>query len=151
MPEQPAVLVLNGPNLNLLGSREPETYGHDTLADLDARCVRRGAALGLGVTCRQSNAESELIGWVQEARGRFAALIVNAGAYTHTSIALLDALRAFDGPVFEVHLSNVYRRETFRHVSYVSLAADGVIAGLGGLGYELALEAAAHRLAAAAG
>ncbi len=146
MSEPPAVLVLNGPNLNLLGTREPEIYGRETLAEIDARCARRGDALGLRVSCRQSNAEGELVGWVQEARGRFAALIVNAGAYTHTSIALLDALRSFDGPILEVHLSNIHRREAFRHVSYVSLAADGVIAGLGSLGYELALEAAARRI-----
>ena len=146
MSEPPAVLVLNGPNLNLLGTREPEIYGHETLAEIDARCVRRGDALGLRVSCRQSNAESDLVRWVQDARGRFAALIVNAGAYTHTSIALLDALRSFDGPILEVHLSNIHRREAFRHVSYVSLAADGIILGLGGLGYELALEAAARQL-----
>ena len=139
-----SVLVLNGPNLNLLGSREPETYGHETLADIEAACARRAAALGLTVTFRQSNAEGELVDWVQRARGTHDVLIVNAGAYTHTSVAILDALLACEVPVIEVHLSNIHRREEFRHHSDVSRAAVGMIAGLGGHGYELALEAAAR-------
>ena len=147
--EHPAVLILNGPNLNMLGTREPEIYGSTTLADIEDACRRKGADLGLRVECRQSNAEGELVGWVQDATERCAALIVNAGAYTHTSIALLDALRGFAGPILEVHLSNIYQREPFRHTSYVSQAADGILCGLGPLGYELALEAAARRLGTA--
>lgn len=135
-----AILVLNGPNLNLLGTRQPEIYGTTTLADIAASCAERGAALGLEVDFRQSNAEGELVGWVQEARTRHAGLVVNAGAYSHTSVALLDALTASDLPVIEVHLSNIFRREAFRHHSYVSLAATGVICGLGARGYLLALD-----------
>jgi 3-dehydroquinate dehydratase-2 len=137
------ILVLNGPNLNLLGRREPQIYGRESLADIEAACRRRADALGLGLDWRQSNAEGELVDWIQQADGRFAAIIINAGAYTHTSIAILDALLAAGVPVFEVHLSNIFRREDFRHVSYVSKAATGVICGLGPLGYELAIEAAA--------
>lgn len=140
------VLILNGPNLNLLGQREPEVYGHTTLADIEATCVEAGANLGLEVTCRQGNGEGELVTWVQEARGRFDGLIVNAGAYSHTSLALHDALKASDLPLIEVHLSNIYRRESFRHHSYVSLTATGVICGLGPLGYRLALMALAEHL-----
>ncbi|MCU0895638.1 MAG: type II 3-dehydroquinate dehydratase [Rhodospirillales bacterium] len=137
------ILVLNGPNLNLLGRREPQIYGRETLADIEAACRRRADALGVGLDWRQSNAEGELVDWIQGVDGRFAAIIINAGAYTHTSIAILDALLAAGVPVFEVHLSNIFRREDFRHVSYVSKAATGVICGLGPLGYELAIEAAA--------
>ena len=140
------VLVLNGPNLNLLGTREPEIYGTDTLATIEAACRKRAKTLGLGVEFRQSNDEGELVDWVQEASGSFAALIVNAGAYTHTSVALLDALLAAGLPIIEVHLSNIHRREEFRQLSYVSKAADGVICGLGGVGYELALDALARTL-----
>lgn len=147
----PDVLILNGPNLNLLGTREPDIYGTETLADIEARCIARGRDLGLGVECRQTNAEGELVTWVQQARGRFDAIVINAGAYTHTSVALLDALRGYGGPVYEVHLSNIFRREPFRHHSYVSPAADGVLCGLGSLGYELALIAAAGRLGTAPG
>ncbi len=140
------VLVLNGPNLNLLGTREPEIYGTDTLATIEAACQKRAKTLGLMVEFRQSNDEGELVDWVQEASGSFAALIVNAGAYTHTSVALLDALLATDLPIIEVHLSNVHQREEFRQLSYVSKAADGVICGFGGVGYELALDALAQKL-----
>ena len=140
------VLVLNGPNLNLLGTREPEIYGTDTLATIEAACRKRAKTLGLGVEFRQSNDEGELVDWVQEASGSFAALIVNAGAYTHTSVALLDALLATDLPIIEVHLSNIHQRDEFRQLSYVSKAADGVICGLGGVGYELALDALARKL-----
>lgn len=150
MAERPRVLVLNGPNLNLLGTREPEIYGSTTLADVDANCRARGRALGLEVDCRQSNHEGELVQWVQEARDTHQGLIVNAGAYTHTSVALLDALRASGLPAIEVHLSNIHRREDFRRHSYVSMAAVGMICGFGPLGYELALEALAARLGPAA-
>lgn len=142
----PAVLVLNGPNLNLLGTREPAVYGTATLADIERACVARGGALGLEVLFRQSNAEGQLIDWVHDSRGQVDAIIVNAGAYTHTSIALMDALAAVAVPVYEVHLSNIYRREPFRHLSHISRVADGVLCGLGPLGYELAIEAVARRL-----
>tara|TARA_Y100000294_G_scaffold170557_1_gene183005 strand:+ start:251 stop:811 length:561 start_codon:yes stop_codon:yes gene_type:complete len=141
-----SVLVLNGPNLNLLGTREPEIYGSDTLASIEAACRKRAEDLSLTVEFRQTNNEGEMVGWVQEAAGSHQALIVNAGAYTHTSVALLDALLAADLPVIEVHLSNIYQRDEFRQQSYVAKAAEGVICGLGGLGYELALEALAQRL-----
>ncbi|MGQ0485377.1 MAG: type II 3-dehydroquinate dehydratase [Hyphomicrobiales bacterium] len=140
------VLILNGPNLNLLGSREQAVYGSETISDLEARCVSRAKALGLATDFRQSNAEGELVGWIQEARSGACGIILNAAAYTHTSIALHDALKAADVPAIEVHLSNIYRREPFRHHSYVSPAALGVICGFGGHGYELALDALAHHL-----
>lgn len=140
------ILVLNGPNLNLLGAREPEVYGAETLADIEAACVRRGEALNLEVDFRQSNAEGELVSWIQEARGRYAGLIINAAAYTHTSVAILDALLAIDIPVYEVHLSNIFRREEFRQTSFISPMAAGVICGCGGFGYEMAMEALARRL-----
>jgi 3-dehydroquinate dehydratase-2 len=140
------VLVLNGPNLNLLGRREPGIYGALTLADIGAACIDQGAALGLDVTCRQSNGEGELVGWIQEAAGVFEALIINPGAYSHTSVALHDALRFLDVPIVEVHLSNIHQREEFRHRSYVSLVAKGVICGLGAKGYELALISVASLL-----
>ncbi|MDF1587138.1 type II 3-dehydroquinate dehydratase [Geminicoccaceae bacterium 1502E] len=147
----PSILVLNGPNLNLLGQREPELYGRETLDDVRRLCEREGETLGLRVDFRQSNHEGVLVDWVHEARGTAAGLLVNAGAYSHTSLALHDALRAFEGPILEVHLSNIYRREAFRHHSYVSLAATGVICGLGSEGYRIALQALRARLAAAAG
>ncbi len=142
----PTILVLNGPNLNILGAREPDVYGHETIAEIEAACTERASALGLTVEFRQSNSEGELVDWVQGARNGYAGLIVNAGAYTHTSVALLDALLACDVPVIEVHLSNILQREDFRHHSYVSKAARGVICGFGGFGYEMALEAAARIL-----
>lgn len=135
------VYILNGPNLNLLGQREPAIYGRDSLADIETLSTSRGKALGLTVEFRQSNAEGELIGWVQEARTAASAIIINAAGLTHTSVALLDALQASELPVVEVHLSNIFRRDSFRQHSYVSLAATGVICGLGAKGYELALEA----------
>jgi 3-dehydroquinate dehydratase-2 len=138
------IYVLNGPNLNLLGKRQPEIYGRETLADVEADCVRLAGELGLTVRFLQSNAEHQLIDWIHEARDEAAGIVINPAAYTHTSVAILDALNAFEGPVIEVHISNVHRREAFRHHSYVSLRADGVIAGLGPLGYQLAL----RRLAA---
>lgn len=137
------VYILNGPNLNLLGTREPEIYGSETLLDIARRCETKAKVLGLEVTIRQTNVEGELIGWVQEAREKASGIIINAAAYTHTSLALHDALKAISVPVVEVHLSNVYKREPFRHHSYVSPAAEGVICGFGGQGYEFALEALA--------
>jgi 3-dehydroquinate dehydratase-2 len=141
-----SVLVLNGPNLNLLGRREPGIYGGLSLADIDRNCLDKGAELGLDVTCRQSNSEGELVTWVQDVCGAFDALVINPGAYSHTSVALHDALRFLEVPVLEVHLSNIHQRESFRHHSYVSLVAKGVICGLGAKGYELALIAVADLL-----
>jgi 3-dehydroquinate dehydratase II len=139
----PIVFILNGPNLNLLGVRDPSIYGRDTLGDIEERCTARAAALGLEIDFRQTNHEGQLVDWIQEARESADGIILNAGALTHTSVALLDALSAAELPVIEVHLSNIFRRESFRHHSYVSLAANGVICGLGAQGYELALEAVA--------
>ena len=139
----PTVFILNGPNLNLLGVREPAVYGHDTLGDIEERCTARAAALNLQIDFRQTNHEGQLVDWIQEARESADGIVLNAGALTHTSVAVLDALSAADLTVIEVHLSNIFRRESFRHHSYVSLAANGVICGLGPQGYELALEAIA--------
>ncbi|MBV8132795.1 MAG: type II 3-dehydroquinate dehydratase [Alphaproteobacteria bacterium] len=139
----PIVFILNGPNLNLLGVRDPSIYGRDTLGDIEERCTGRAAALGLEIDFRQTNHEGQLVDWIQEARESADGIVLNAGALTHTSVALLDALSAAELPVVEVHLSNIFRRENFRHHSYVSLAANGVICGLGAHGYELALEAIA--------
>lgn len=135
------IYVLNGPNLNLLGSREPEVYGKETLQDVRARCEQKGAKLGFAIDFRQSNHEGELVAWIQEAKNKAAGMIVNAGALTHSSIAMLDALLAADIPCVEVHLSNIFRRESFRHHSYISKGAIGVICGFGPLGYELAIDA----------
>lgn len=140
------IYLLNGPNLNLLGTREPEIYGRDTLSDLEARARTRAAAHGFELEFRQSNHEGEIVTWIQEAREKGAALILNAAAYTHTSVAIHDALKMLDIPVIELHLSNVHRREPFRHHSYVSLAATAVIAGLGAKGYGIAVDAAAELL-----
>jgi 3-dehydroquinate dehydratase II len=142
------IFVLNGPNLNLLGVREPAIYGSETLADVKRRTEARAQALGLGMDFRQSNSEGVLVDWIQEARDKACGIILNAGAYTHTSVAILDALNAAEKPVIELHLSNVFRREAFRHHSYVSPAAQGVICGFGGKGYELAVEAMADIVAA---
>ena len=142
------ILVLNGPNLNLLGVREPATYGRETLADIEEACLERAAALAVQVDFRQSNHEGQLVDWIQEARDSADAIIINAGGYSHTSIAILDALRATDLPIVEVHLSNIHRREAFRHHSYVSGVANGVICGLGSHGYILALDAVARLLIA---
>jgi 3-dehydroquinate dehydratase II len=139
------VLVLNGPNLNMLGVREPATYGSQTLADIEAMCVAEGQSLGLEVSCKQSNHEGELVTWIQQALGTVDAIIINPGAYSHTSIAIHDALRAVALPVIEVHLSNIHAREAFRHHSYVSPVATGVICGLGATGYKLALSALAEK------
>jgi 3-dehydroquinate dehydratase-2 len=147
--DQRKVLVLNGPNLNMLGVREPEIYGSDTLADIETGCQKHAATLGLAVDFRQSNNEGELVTWIQEARDSMDALIINAGAFTHTSVALLDALTVFEKPVIELHLSNIYARESFRHRSYISPAASGIICGFGANGYELALDAVNRLLAGA--
>ena len=133
------IFLINGPNLNLLGQRQPEIYGHTTLADLEADCVALGGTLGLAVDCFQSNHEGALVDRIQAARAGAQGIVINPGAYSHTSVAILDALSAFDGPVIEVHISNIHRREAFRHHSYVSQRADGVIAGLGIEGYAAAL------------
>lgn len=142
------VFVLNGPNLNLLGKRQPEIYGRETLADVEAQCLAVAKANGLAIRFHQSNAESRIIDWIHEARETAAGIVINPAAFTHTSVAILDALNAFDGPVIEVHISNVHKRETFRHHSYVSLRADGVIAGFGIQGYSLAMQRMAALLAA---
>jgi 3-dehydroquinate dehydratase II len=144
-PDQPLplVFVLNGPNLNLLGEREPEIYGTATLADIKALCERWAEPLGLAIDFRQSNAEGTLVDWIQEGRTCAAGFVLNAGAYTHTSIAIRDALLAVQAPVIEVHLSNIFKREGFRHHSFVSGAAQGMICGFGVDGYRLALEALA--------
>jgi 3-dehydroquinate dehydratase-2 len=147
----PTVFILNGPNLNLLGVRQPAIYGYDTLADVEQRCLVRAEALDLAIDFRQTNHEGQLVDWIQEARGSADGIILNAGALTHTSVAVLDAPNAADVPVIEVHLSNIFRREDFRHHSYVSLAANGGIFGLGPQGYELALEAIASLIDAETG
>ena len=141
MPKQ--ILILNGPNLNMLGSREPMVYGEQTLDDIHKICNTAASQLSLSVDFRFSNSEGELVDWIQSAADKHAAIILNAGAYTHTSIAILDALRTIDIPIIEVHLSNIFQREEFRHISYVSKAADGVICGFGSQGYELAIHASA--------
>lgn len=146
MPKAPTILIVNGPNLNMLGSRDPALYGRDSLADIEKACRQHAGEIGLAVDFRQSNHEGELVTWIQEARGRTAGLIINAGAYSHSSIAILDALQLADFPVIEVHLSNILRRESYRRHSYVSEAARGVICGLGSLGYRLALDAMAQFL-----
>jgi 3-dehydroquinate dehydratase-2 len=140
----PTVFILNGPNLNLLGVRDPSIYGHDTLGDIEERCTARAASLGLEIDFRQTNHEGQIVDWIQEARESADGIILNAGALTHTSVAVLDALAAAELPLVEVHLSNIFRRDRFRHHSYVSLAANGVICGLGAHGYELALDAMAR-------
>ena len=137
------IYVLNGPNLNLLGVREPAIYGHTTLADIEKLCAERAAQLGRTVVFRQSNIEGELVNWLHEARDKACAVVLNAGAYTHTSVALHDAIKAIGVPVIETHLSNPAAREEFRHVSLVGKAAKGVIAGFGATSYLLAVEAAA--------
>ena len=140
------MLVLNGPNLNMLGTREPEIYGSESLADIEAACQERAATLSLKLDFRQSNSEATLVEWIQDAREGFAGIIINGGAYTHTSVAILDALQMCAAPVIEVHLSNIYRREAFRHHSYISQAARGVICGFGGQVYLLAFDALADIL-----
>jgi 3-dehydroquinate dehydratase-2 len=146
MDALPRVLVLHGPNLNMLGQREPQIYGYTTLADIDAMLATLGQELGVAVETFQSNHEGELVSRIQAARGQVAALLVNGGAYTHTSVAILDALLAVDLPVIEVHLSNLYKREEFRHHSYIARAAIGQICGFGADSYLLGLRAAVNLL-----
>ncbi|MCB6179687.1 type II 3-dehydroquinate dehydratase [Rhodobacter sp. Har01] len=141
------ITLLNGPNLNLLGRRQPDIYGHETLDDVVSACAELAEDLGLTVRALQSNHEGQLVDWVQEARGKAAGIIINPGAYSHTSVAILDALNAFEGPVLEVHISNIHKREAFRHHSFVSGRADGVIAGFGTEGYLLALRRMASLVA----
>lgn len=140
------ILILNGPNLNMLGVRQPEIYGHQTLADIEASCTTYAKALALEIDFRQSNMEGELVTWIQEALGRCDGVIINAAAYTHTSVAIQDALKLLSVPVIEVHLSNIHQREAFRHHSYVSAAAQGMICGFGSRGYLMALDALAAQL-----
>lgn len=144
------VYVLNGPNLNLLGKRQPHIYGHETLADVEAECRRVADAHRLDMRFHQSNREYELIDWIHEARETAGGIVINPAAFTHTSVAILDALNTFEPPVFEVHISNVHKREAFRHHSFVSLRADGVIAGFGTQGYPLALQRLARLIDLAA-
>lgn len=141
-----SVLILNGPNLNLLGTRQPEVYGTETLADIEKACRDHGARTGLAIDFRQSNLEGDLVTWIQDARGLQQGIILNAAAYTHTSIAIMDALLSVGLPCVEVHLSNIHQREPFRHQSFVSKAAQGMICGFGSHGYILALDALSHLL-----
>ena len=141
-----SILLLNGPNLNLLGKREPEIYGYETLKDVEKKCIQLGKELGVKIYCAQHNSEGGLIDLVQAARGKRDAIIINPGGYTHTSVALRDALAAADMPVYEVHISNIHKREEFRHHSYITGIAVGMICGLGTQGYLLALRAAASKL-----
>ena len=141
------VFILNGPNLNLLGKRQPHIYGHEMLSDVEADCRRTADELGLSIRFHQSNAEHQIIDWIHEARETAAGIVINPAAYTHTSVAILDALSTCEFPVLEVHISNVHKREPFRHHSYVSLRADGVIAGFGTQGYLLALRRIAKLIA----
>ena len=143
---QPSILLLNGPNLNLLGTREPEVYGFATLDDIEQALVRRAEQSGITLACKQLNAEHELIGAIHTARGAVGGIIFNPGAFTHTSIALRDALVGAEMPFIEVHLSNVFARERFRHHSYLSDVALSVISGLGTRGYDMALRVFQHRL-----
>jgi 3-dehydroquinate dehydratase-2 len=140
------VYVLNGPNLNLLGKRQPAIYGHETLADVEADCCKLAAELKLEIRFRQSNREYEIIDWIHEAREDAGGIVINPAAFTHTSVAILDALNTFEPPIIEVHISNVHRREAFRHHSYVSTVAAGVIAGCGTQGYQLALRRIAQMI-----
>lgn len=143
------LLILNGPNLNLLGTRQPEVYGRETLGDIEGACRQIAQGFGVDVDFRQSNHEGELVDWIQKARGEFDGIIINPAAYSHTSVAILDALLAVEIPTVEVHLSNIHQREEFRHHSWVSKAAKGVICGFGSLGYILAIQALTAELKAA--
>lgn len=134
------IFILNGPNLNLLGKRQPHIYGHETLADIESDCRKLAETLGHTIRFHQSNAEHDIINWIHEARESAVGIVINPAAFTHTSVAILDALNTFEGPVIEVHISNVHKREAFRHHSYVSLRADGVIAGCGTQGYQLGVQ-----------
>lgn len=144
MTDRPEIMILNGPNLNMLGVREPAIYGRETLGDIEDACRAMAEDLDLGIDFRQSNHEGELVSWIHEARDSADGIIINAGAYTHTSVAILDALTLAELPVIEVHLSNIYKRESFRHHSYISPVARGVLCGFGGQGYVLAMQAMAR-------
>lgn len=141
-----SILVINGPNLNLLGTREPEIYGSDTLDDIKDKMIVKASELDLSIDFRQSNVEGEIVSWIQEARENHHAIIINAGAYTHTSVAIMDAILAVEKPTIEVHLSNIFKREKFRHHSYISSAAIGMITGFGPIGYLMAVDAAKNML-----
>jgi 3-dehydroquinate dehydratase II len=147
MSKPSKVFIINGPNLNLLGKRQTDIYGKATLADVEKVCLKLAEKLGLSITFKQSNAEHEIIELIHAARGTQQAIVINPGAFSHTSIAILDALNTFEGTVIEVHISNIHKREEFRHNSYVSKRADGVIVGCGVEGYELALRRLASVLA----
>ena len=149
MTDQPEIMIVNGPNLNMLGVREPHIYGHESLADVEAMCNERAAILGVAIDFRQSNFEGELVTMIQSARGAAAGIIINPAGYTHTSVAILDALRLTELPVIELHLSNPHTREDFRHRSYVSATARGIICGFGSHGYVLAVDAMARVIDAA--
>ena len=136
-----SILVINGPNLNLLGTREPGIYGEETLSDIEQRMIEKASLLGLSLDFRQSNLEGEIVNWIQEAQDGFSAIIINAGALTHTSVAIMDALLAVNTPTVVVHLSNIFKREEFRHHSYITPAAIGMITGFGAIGYLLAIDA----------
>jgi 3-dehydroquinate dehydratase-2 len=138
------IFILNGPNLNLLGTREPDVYGHATLADIEENCQKTADSLGLAIDFRQSNREGELVDWIQAAAGRASGIVINPGAYSHTSVAIHDALLGVGLPTIEVHLSNIFAREPFRRHSYISPVAAGVISGLGPHGYTLALDAISY-------
>lgn len=140
------ILLLNGPNLNMLGTRQPEVYGHATLQDVERDSVALGAELGVEVVCKQSNSEGQLVDWIQEARATAAGIVINPAAYTHTSVAILDALNMFEGPVAEVHISDIHQREPFRHHSYVAYRADISVVGKGVEGYSIALRDVVARL-----
>lgn len=143
-----SILILNGPNLNLLGTRQPEVYGRTTLADVEAMCAEKANTLGIAIDFRQSNHEGELVDWIQEAKGRHQGIVINAGAYTHTSVALADAIASVELPVTEVHISNIHQRETFRHVSYLSKVSMGMICGFGPFGYVMGIDALVNHLSA---
>ncbi len=151
MAEARKLLILNGPNLNMLGVREPEIYGHQTLDDIRALCEGHAATAGAEIDFRQSNSESELVGWIQEAREKADAIVINPAAFTHTSVAIMDALLVFGKPVVEIHISNIFQREAFRHHSYISAAAKGIISGFGAYGYVLAMDAACRMIDPAEG
>jgi 3-dehydroquinate dehydratase-2 len=141
-----SILVLNGPNLNLLGTRQPEVYGSTTLADVEAMCAEKAKALGIEIDFRQSNHEGTLVDWIHEAKGKHDGIVINAGAYTHTSIALHDAIASVELPVAEVHISNIHKREEFRHLSYISKVSVGMICGFGPYGYLMAIDALVNHL-----
>ena len=146
MVDNPNLWILNGPNLNLLGDRAPDQYGHETLDMIKDRCVREANKHNLSIVFKQTNHEGELVAWIQESKKEAAGLIINAGAYTHTSVAVLDAVKLLTIPIIEVHLSNIFSREEFRHHSYISSVASGLICGFGGDGYILSINAISNKI-----